>query len=77
MNNTEWIKVTDRLPEYTTHAGSSMFVMVLVCINGYVTEGMYEDGQWRVFNAIKTNKVTHWMPLPEPPPKEEEGEVMT
>jgi len=69
--SSRWINVKDRLPEYTAHAGGIPFVGVIVCINGtLVSDGMYIDGTWEVL-GVRTNKVTHWMPLPDPP---EEGE---
>ena len=67
----EWVHVNDRLPEYTTRAGGNEFVSVIGCVNGIVSECMYCNGVWSVMGSVEltTNKVTHWMPLPEPPLK--------
>ncbi len=66
MSN-NWISVKDKLPEYTCRAGSTPFTSVLVCVNNdLVSEALYIDGQWEVLGII-TDKVTHWMPLPDPP----------
>ena len=62
-----WISVKDRLPEYTTRAGTSLFVSVLICLDtGFVGEGLYVNDGWELLGVYVTN-VTHWMPLPEPP----------
>lgn len=63
----EWIDVRDKLPE--------TFVPVIVCRKGKdgspIVESGYSDvnGWWRIYGT-RTKRVTHWMPLPEPP---EEG----
>ena len=64
----EWVSVADRLPPergryivyatiyFTNHEGKQgSFKMV--CISQY--------SEWEGFDVAK--KVTHWMPLPEPP----------
>lgn len=63
----EWIKVEDRLPENG--------VEVLACFyNNVQTMPCWVDryGDWFQVNRILpiTNKITHWMPLPEPPKEE-------
>lgn len=71
----EWIKVTDRLPEYTTRLGNHEMVCVIAYLNsgiagkqGLVCESLYCDGRWEVLNIKDYNApVTHWMPLPNPP----------
>ena len=66
-----WISVEERLPEQEQ-------TVLLVCKNGARFVGFYRfdyDGevQWKIWTALgsarKLNKgrVTHWMPLPEPP----------
>ena len=62
----KWISVNDRLPEYDKWG--------LVTDGTYVQEGRREktdsSGEhWQVRNAvtIESKKITHWMPLPEPP----------
>lgn len=61
---TPWIPVTERLPEN--------ICPVLVVLEGISTafNGWYHDGKWWTVGAGTrpfTQKVTHWMPLPEPP----------
>ena len=63
----EWISVNERLPENGHN--------VLFCKkDGNVSEGHYERRaglnmwcQYRWSCSIPVEKVTHWMPLPEPP----------
>lgn len=83
----EWISVEDRLPE------SIVNKVLVYCENGYIGYGHYEKYQgeetwynlesgepfssWSLQNC-SPYKVTHWMPLPEPPdrrPPEEEEET--
>lgn len=67
----EWISVKDRLP------------ISRKCVLAYQPETLctftmyYADGEWNYFcrasNATERYyKITHWMPLPEPPNMEEE-----
>ena len=58
----EWISVKDRLPDANEsvlcyfHYGPNF--PAVICENEYIGSGMWmADG----------SKVTHWMPLPEPP----------
>lgn len=51
----DWIKCSDRLPEY------AYLVLVTNGIDGGV--GEYDICQW--YSTIKN--ITHWMPLPGPP----------
>lgn len=68
----EWISVNDRLPEHDQD--------VLICVNGNTIDTGYCWGDpydadsrgWQAY-ACMSNNVTHWMPLPELPPEEEEG----
>ena len=55
-----WISVADRLPEKG--------VPVIVCREGGKVEQGARDVMdwWRVYGT-RTKRVTHWMPLPEPP----------
>ena len=60
----QWIPVSERLPEN--------ICPVLVALEGLSTafNGWYHDGKWWTVGAGTrpfTQKVTHWMPLPEPP----------
>jgi hypothetical protein len=60
----EWISVKDRLPKN--------ICPVLVALEGISTafNGWYHDGKWWTAGADTRpfiQKVTHWMPLPQPP----------
>jgi len=63
MNN--WIKVTDRLPEY-----SGFYLVAYTSSSQYVTKAYFLDLE-NGFKHIRTKNdfktVTHWQPLPEPP----------
>lgn len=56
----EWIPVSERLPE--PHENP-----VLAVFFGIVNPAWCYSGLWELPNNIITDKVTHWMPLPEPP----------
>ena len=67
MMEQQWIPVTERLPED--------ICPVLVAVEGLNTafHGWYQDERWWAVGAGSrpfTQKVTHWMPLPEPPKEE-------
>ena len=52
-----WISVEERLPDDD--------VQVLACTkHGKAFSAHCENGRWRVSGSVK---ITHWMPLPEPP----------
>lgn len=66
-----WISVKDRLPERTVPHHDVLVYHDLNC-GMYIDRAWYsrEKNKWR--NVLGMNlKVTHWMPLPEPPEKEE------
>ena len=56
----KWVPVTEKLP--------GMMQPVIVCrANGKVEAGCLDvNGWWKVYGT-RTKRVTHWMPLPEPP----------
>ena len=56
----EWISVKDRLPEPRENP-------VLVTYDGGVWMAWKHSTHWELPSTLKTNLVTHWMPLPEPP----------
>ncbi len=60
----EWIKVEDRLPNH-------LEVCVVWCENSYYTSVLNRAGglnEWcSAVGFFKSENVTHWMPLPEPP----------
>lgn len=61
----EWISVKERLPEKNTkvlcYFKYEPNTPDVICENVY-----YGSGRW----MSESSKVTHWMPLPEPPEKE-------
>lgn len=63
-----WISVNERLPEESgTH--------IVVALNGHAKEVTFVKWQkmnkmWNLIGARSYWKVTHWMPLPEPPGEE-------
>lgn len=65
----EWINVNDKLPptyeDVLCYADGHSFYVDFIC----------SDGMW-CDDEVRNNKITHWMPLPEPPrtPKERGGE---
>ena len=74
----EWIRVGDRLPK------SIINKAIVYCKNGYIGYGHYEDykgekiwynlesgepfSAWDI-DDCNSYEVTHWMPLPDPPNK--------
>lgn len=66
MSNDKWVSTIDELPNFNQR--------VTVCIDGqYVRDGKFTSFGWFVYDSVglievsKTNKITHWMPLPQPP----------
>lgn len=55
----EWISVKDRLPEHSN-------TVLCVTKNGRPFVCKY-DHAWKHWAVSGSVKVTHWMPLPEPP----------
>ena len=72
-----WISVMDKLPEEREEFGNTSDKVIVSYIDSenenFVSTGYtfyYEDIRyWNVDDesSVKTNWVTHWMPLPEPP----------
>lgn len=75
----EWISVKDRLPcgpitciiyiiEYDKVRKQTFYHVDAAC---FCFDDCYIDGHWSTFNdwdeGTPEFKVTHWMPLPEPP----------
>lgn len=60
----EWVSVEDRLPPY----GKSVIVCQPYSKGTVMVEqgSRYVNGWWRVYGT-RVKRVTHWMPLPEPP----------
>ena len=66
-----WIKCSERLPE----EGQKIIIFMPNFINGSWTETAFfgSNGSWCLsasILSIEKTKITHWMPLPDPP---EEG----
>ena len=68
----EWISVDERLPE------NDVMVIGYTPCDGFMFVGYYHEEKkydwkaWRIITAMRstkviTKKVTHWMPIPEPP----------
>lgn len=68
----EWISVDERLPE------NDVMVIGYTPCDGFMFVGYYHEEKkydwkvWRIITAMRstkviTKKVTHWMPLPQPP----------
>ena len=71
QEKTRWIPVTERLPEISNLWGVSDVVLCIISDpSGYPPPNpglcvYLEDGRWTRHGQIV--RVTHWMPLPEPP----------
>ena len=66
----EWISVKDRLPKPNTEV-----LLVRRTNKGPdVTMGYKLSGDWWYIAGSRIKAVTHWMPKPEPPQREEETE---
>lgn len=61
-NGLEWISVQERLPEQFQSVLSYRGNKVL-----FEVDFIDEQGKWYSQCKYSTTKVTHWMPLPEPP----------
>ena len=63
----QWIPVTERVPE------QKVDVLVVMDDGGMGVDFIDTDGNWFWATGWSEDdpKVTHWMPLPEPPEKEE------
>lgn len=68
---TRWIPCSERLPD---EAGKYLCCVKNVFFpqNGFLIILWYNDGKWTDSYDCWENRVTHWMPLPEPP---EEGDA--
>ena len=73
-----WIPVTERLPE------NDVMVIGYTPCDGFMFVGYYHEEPkydwkvWRIVTAMRSTKVmkkkvTHWLPLPEPPKEETNG----
>ena len=62
----KWISSEERLPEESDSL-HIRDVLVFVPDLNRITFGWHFDGDWHIENSPSVWKVTHWMPLPEPP----------
>jgi len=72
----EWISVKDRLPEGVTQCIMNSYVKdairenVVIC-GAFISNRFYnlEDlNEYETPEPLEDDRITHWMPLPEPPP---------
>ena len=74
QERTRWVPVEERLPEVSNSWGVSDIVLCIISDpSGYPPPNpglcvYLEDGRWTCHGQIV--RVTHWMPLPEPPEEE-------
>ena len=70
----EWIRVEDRLPRYNRHVLTFTPTMAMpIVVDQYCGYwGDDDDDEWYEGWWSK-RKITHWMPLPEPPKGENDG----
>lgn len=71
----EWIKCSERMPPANVEVLVAEWVRfyetvdTVISIALWDTDGVYgDDYSWRDREAIVLDGVTHWMPLPPPPP---------
>lgn len=66
----KWISVNERLPEEVEKIGNEVLVCLIEKerVYGRIKIGVFYKGKFhRDFSKGFIMKVTHWMPLPEPP----------
>ena len=87
LNAGRWIPVSERLPEYDPSKGASAYWVAKKTRNGEwqmkialysdygyaTTVDIPENVTWRDYDFCQIMNVTHWMPLPEPPRKDDEA----
>ena len=61
----EWVSVEDRLPE----DDSDVLAYLRIGEESRIFPANYAKGMWFdcVFNTPATERITHWMPMPQPP----------
>lgn len=71
----EWISVKDRLPDRTMPPHDVLVYHDLNC-GMFIDRAWYshEKNKWRSVVGMNL-KVTHWMPLPEPPEEDDHGRM--
>lgn len=69
----EWISVKDRLPRYNRYVLTFTPTMAMpIVVDQYCGYWGDDDDEWYEGWWSK-RKITHWMPLPEPPKGENDG----
>lgn len=71
----EWISVKDRLPMEPNDVRVFESIGVIATDGDMVCQCNFDAGhgcgmpwaEWSSYNDIHMRKITHWMPLPEPP----------
>ena len=79
-SDSKWISVADRLPP------DNRMVIGFTPVDGYMFIGFYstsfyaidDGGHWYIITSMRSTKhmkkrVSHWMPLPEPPKEVKQG----
>ena len=61
-----WISVEDEMPKDGT-------LVIAITPNLKVAIAQYENDEWNISDLCCLKKVTHWMPLPSPPKKGDQG----
>ena len=69
----EWTSVDDRLPEESDIYNSKYQMKYLYKCSSWIYPemGTFEDGVFLDCCGAEIKGITHWMPLPEPPEKEQ------
>lgn len=69
LENSKWVSVKDRLPEkrglYLCYYKYEPDSPNVICENTYLGSGLWQS---------EMSKITHWMPIPEPPEEEDDNE---
>lgn len=73
MKTTDWISVKTDSPKIPKGGIWSLMVWIYDEKYGQRMGCIGIDGQWRDTNNCCLNHVTHWMSLPDDPPKEKIG----
>lgn len=64
---TDWIDVKERLPENKTNTIATNGKETYLVYYHQIPESKRDDAWYIPYSDLYLEKVTHWMPLPEPP----------
>ena len=67
MSKSEWIPVSERLPEETFQGLAPDTLVLCYAKGGRFFTALFADGYFATYDGDECEYVTHWMPLPEPP----------